>query len=136
MLPYYRLSACLNMNMCVCEISHESHLIPFSYFYVAHTHSHTHAQARDQFAKSYSYSFRHMYGKEGSRKNYTPFSCMKIIMGSPPEAGAFHAAPSGPVYSSLLFSTVHLIVIYTSLLIFFPSGKKYLKAFAAFAVGV
>ena len=61
----------------------------------AHTNAltNTHAQARDQFAKSYSYSFRHMYGKEGSRKNYTPFSCMKIIMGSPPEAGAYHGCP-------------------------------------------
>ena len=41
----------------------------------------------DQFQKQYAYSFRHMYGKEGSRKNYTPFSCMKIIMGAPPEPG-------------------------------------------------
>ena len=41
----------------------------------------------DAFQKGYAYSFRHMYGKEGSRKNYTPFSCMKIIMGAPPEPG-------------------------------------------------
>eukprot|EP01038_Epipyxis_sp_PR26KG_P013149 gene13149-17617_t len=47
----------------------------------------------DQFVKSYSYSFRHMYGKEGARKNYTPYSCMKIIMGTPPEAGAYHGCP-------------------------------------------
>jgi DNA primase large subunit len=50
-------------------------------------------QARDAFQKSYSYSFRHMYGKEGSRKDYTPFSCMKIIMGAAPEAGAYHGCP-------------------------------------------
>jgi DNA primase large subunit len=37
----------------------------------------------EQFQKNYAYSFRHMYGKEGSRKNYTAFSCMKIIMGTP-----------------------------------------------------
>ena len=125
MLPYYRLSACLNMNMCVCEISHESHLIPFSYFYVAHTHSHTHAQARDQFAKSYSYSFRHMYGKEGSRKNYTPFSCMKIIMGSPPEAGAFHGCPfrSGIFISSLFYCTSHRHLHFPPNLFSFRKGK-------------
>lgn len=47
----------------------------------------------EAFQKGYSYTFRHMYGKEGSRKNYTPFSCMKIIMGAPPEAGAYHGCP-------------------------------------------
>lgn len=47
----------------------------------------------DQFVKDYSYSFRHMYGKEGARKNYTPYSCMKIIMGPPPSAVAFHGCP-------------------------------------------
>lgn len=43
--------------------------------------------SHDNFQKQYAYSFRHMYGKEGARKNYTPYSCMKIIMGAPPEAG-------------------------------------------------
>lgn len=47
----------------------------------------------DQFQKQYAYSFRHMYGKEGARKNYTPYSCMKIIMGTPPEVGAHHGCP-------------------------------------------
>lgn len=43
--------------------------------------------SHDNFQKQYAYSFRHMYGKEGARKNYTPYSCMKIIMGAAPEAG-------------------------------------------------
>ena len=47
----------------------------------------------DQFNKGYSYTVRHMYGKEGSRKNYTPYSCLKIIMGAPPETGAYHGCP-------------------------------------------
>lgn len=49
--------------------------------------------SHDQFVKNYSYSFRHMFGKEGGRKNYTPYSCMKIIMGNPPEPGAHHGCP-------------------------------------------
>lgn len=49
--------------------------------------------SHDQFIKNYSYNFRHMYGKEGARKNFTPYSCMKIIMGAPPETGAHHGCP-------------------------------------------
>jgi DNA primase large subunit len=47
----------------------------------------------DQFVKGYSYTVRHMYGKEGSRKDYTAPSCHKIIMGTPPESGAYHGCP-------------------------------------------
>lgn len=53
----------------------------------------TKVMAHDQFVKNYAYSFRHMYGKEGGRKSYTPYSCMKIIMGTPPEPGAHHGCP-------------------------------------------
>ena len=51
------------------------------------------AVGHDQFQKQYAYSFRHMYGKEGARKAYTPYSCMKIIMGTAPEPGAYHGCP-------------------------------------------
>ncbi|KAJ2944582.1 hypothetical protein O0L34_g3933 [Tuta absoluta] len=36
----------------------------------------------DKFEKQYAYNVRYNYGKEGSKRNYTPFSCMKIISGS------------------------------------------------------
>lgn len=33
----------------------------------------------DKFEKQYAYNVRYNYGKEGSKKNYSPFSCMRII---------------------------------------------------------
>lgn len=53
----------------------------------------TRVMSREQFSKDYSYSFRHMYGKEGARRNYTPFSCLKIILGPAPTAGAVFGCP-------------------------------------------
>lgn len=43
-----------------------------------------------QFDKAHAYSIRHMFGKEGKRTDYTPYSCMKVILSNPPSQGDYH----------------------------------------------
>ncbi|MEQ2236710.1 DNA primase large subunit, partial [Ilyodon furcidens] len=45
------------------------------------------------FDKAYAYSVRHMFGKEGKRADYTPYSCMKVILSNPPSQGDYHGCP-------------------------------------------
>lgn len=45
------------------------------------------------FSKEYGYNFRHMYGKEGKRANYPPYSCSKIINSNGPNANEHHGCP-------------------------------------------
>ncbi|XP_053292996.1 DNA primase large subunit [Pleuronectes platessa] len=47
----------------------------------------------DKFDKQYAYGIRHMFGKEGKRADYTPYSCMKVILSNLPSQGDHHGCP-------------------------------------------
>ena len=51
------------------------------------------AMSAEDFMKRFAYNIRHNYGKEGRRKDYSPYNCTRIIMGNPPGSGDFHGCP-------------------------------------------
>ena len=46
----------------------------------------------ENFEKQYAYSIKHNYGREGQRKDYTPYSCAKVISATP-GTGEYHGCP-------------------------------------------
>ncbi|CAH0548532.1 unnamed protein product [Brassicogethes aeneus] len=52
----------------------------------------TKAMDQDKFDKSYLYNFKHQFGKVGNMTNYSPYSCMKIIMNNV-GPGEHHGCP-------------------------------------------
>lgn len=46
----------------------------------------------EKFDKNYLYNVRHNYGKEGNRKDYTPYACSRVISATP-GVGQVHGCP-------------------------------------------
>ena len=44
----------------------------------------------DKFKKEHHYGIRHSYGKEGKRVDYTPASCINVIMSNPQAVRCVH----------------------------------------------
>jgi len=73
----------------------------------------------EQYQKQYAYNVRHMYGKEGKRGTYTPYSCSKIIAGIvSPSAGDHHGCP----YKH--YDTEHLSLLLQKLQIGTPKDRN------------
>ncbi|KAF9437965.1 hypothetical protein BGZ76_010335 [Entomortierella beljakovae] len=60
----------------------------------------------DQFNKQYSYNVRHLYGMEGKRTDYTPYSCRHIIQNNAPGTNDHHGCPFRHSSENNLLSTL------------------------------
>lgn len=47
----------------------------------------------EKFEKEYSYNIRHMFGKEGKKSDYRPWTCQKVLNLVTPGPGEFHGCP-------------------------------------------
>mmetsp|Transcript_7948 Transcript_7948/g.13341 ORF Transcript_7948/g.13341 Transcript_7948/m.13341 type:complete len:114 (+) Transcript_7948:974-1315(+) len=47
----------------------------------------------EKFERNYAYNIRHMYGQEGKRNDYKPWSCIKVLSQQPPGQGEYHGCP-------------------------------------------
>jgi len=56
-----------------------------------------------------------MFGKEGKRADYTPYSCMKVILSNPPSQGDYHGELDEYAVSSLdgrLYLFIYLLLLF------------------------
>jgi len=47
----------------------------------------------DKFERNYAYNIRHMYGQEGKRNDYKPWTCTKVLNQQAPGQGEYHGCP-------------------------------------------